>query len=113
MDNLNKAVFDPADEWIPLEKPVYKSELAIPSASDDSNTITNKKRNVRILSPVVTFQLIVLLLILIVSVVCKTFFVDVFELAKECYETEISASMFFDGEFKNLDYSGFFVKNNA
>ena len=111
MDNLNPIMIRDADEWTCLENPVFKQDLAECSSAAEGKSDSlsvNKKKPIKITSPVLTFQLVIVLLILITSFLSKTFFFEKYHLIKECYDEEITASMIFDGEFGSLDYSEFF-----
>ena len=113
MDNLQKTIDRDVNDWIALENPIYKDKTLTERVTEtEKESAYSKPGNIRILSPVVTIQLILVLLVLIVSYVSKTFFFSKFSSWKQAYDSEISASMFFDGEFKSLDYSDFFIKNN-
>lgn len=113
MDNLNRLGIREADDWVSVETPVYKQESELQPPKDDKICATDSKKSVRILSPVVTFQLVLMLIVMIASFLCKTFLYEKFSFVKECYDSEICASMFFNGDFELLNYTDFFGVNNA
>ncbi len=103
MDNYIDAYDE--KEWSLLTPPVMKDEASADTQSSYSEIKENTKKKNRVSSPVLTIQLVICLLLLIFLFLAKTFAVDTFDKIKLWYDTELSASLFFSGDFSELDYS--------
>lgn len=114
MDNYNNENF--RDDWTRVGTPVYKSFKE--NTDDISDILTNDtvskdtKRKIVLFGSVVSLQLIICLLVLIFSYICSAFFADKFKNIKEIYDDEIYASMLFDGNLEDVDYSSVFTAKN-
>lgn len=101
------------EDWTVLGSPIYKKAYddVLPNKPDDEiineNEDTRKQRT-RFLSPVITLQLAVSLIVLILSYLSNALISDKFENAKYTFEKELYSSMFFDGDFESKDYSSLF-----
>ena len=104
------------DGWSSFGVPVSKSELElsvnenISDEQEPDNGPFDKRRKKRvILSPVLSFQLVISMLILTVAFIFKTFFFNEYIAYKEFYDKELEASMVFDGNIDNIDLSALFA----
>lgn len=106
MDNLIKSV-DNSGDWKSVSEPVLKNNVA-QDDNEDINITNAKHRELNFLAPVLTLQLLFCLLILTFAFIAKNFMTDLFTNIKTFYDKEISSSMFFNGDFSDIDYSRFF-----
>lgn len=99
------------DNWLTLGAPVTKQESLVTESDnkDFSHASYNQGNKKAILSPVLTFQLIVCLIVLTLAFVAKTFFIELYETAKTEYDRELTASMYFDGKIKQDNYDAMFT----
>ncbi len=112
MDNYIDAYDE--KEWNLLTQPVLKNDTNSENEPDilreeSAETIKIKKSKS---SPILTFQLVLCLVVLIVLFLLKTFAINTFTEIKSWYDTELTASLFFSGDFSELDYSSMFSSTN-
>ncbi len=105
MDNYNDK--DVNKQWTDISRPTVQPLSEAESVSKES---TNPKSSIsqKNISPIITFQLIVCILILILIFISKPLIPKLNQFIMNIYNAEISASMIFSGDFKDLDYSSFF-----
>lgn len=106
MDNYINETFE--QQWNELTPITTKSETAedkLQSVESENNPQKSK----RISSPVLCIQLVICLLLLTSLFILKTFMFDAFNVIKAWYDSEITASLYFSGDFSDLDYSHLFV----
>ncbi len=113
MDNYfnTSQTFD-SEPWLSVSEPIVKNDFDINSVDNERSVNTSADNSMpkrkRLTAPVLTFQLIISMLILLFSFVAKTFMSEMFSEIKFMYDKEINASMYFSGDFSDLDYSEFF-----
>ncbi|MBE6737142.1 MAG: hypothetical protein E7566_00600 [Ruminococcaceae bacterium] len=100
------------ENWTSLTSPMYKKSFDenVDMKEDykdemEANESVSNKIRVKVLSPIATLQLIVCLIVLIFSYLANAFYTDKFTAVKDAFDNELFASMFFDGKFKDIDYS--------
>lgn len=113
MDNYNNYLHSSDSEsWQSVAEPFVKvqdnqTELGV-GVSEVSLPYSESNNGRHISAPVLTFQLVICIMILIFSYVSSTFFSDFFQKIKFVYDKEINASMCFSGDFSDLNYSDLF-----
>lgn len=113
MDNYfnTSHTFD-SEPWLSVSETVVRTELEKEKDCSEHSVNTADDKSVQkgrhITAPVLTFQLVICMLILIFLFITKTFFAHVFSEIKFIFDREIGASMYFSGDFSHLDYSEFF-----
>lgn len=111
MDNLN--YYNAEDKWNELTPVTIKSENTNETTSETSVAKSDSyKSGKKISSPVLTIQLIVCLLLLIILYTFKTFSSELFLDIKNWYNSEVNATLYFSGDFSQLDYSSIFSSTN-
>ncbi len=108
MDNYNDNL---QRQWTDVNT---STALYIPEAENTSDENVSQKphKSNKIISPIITFQLVICILILILIFISKPFLPDLNKRVMDFYNAEISASMIFSGDFRDLDYSTFFGATN-
>lgn len=92
--------------WSELATPVKKSEESIDTTLEESLQRTDKvKQKNRVSTPILSIQLSVCLIILTVLFLLNTFNPVVFSKLKSWYDSELTADLYFNGDFSSLDYS--------
>ncbi len=112
MDNLKFYDSLESDEWISLSEPVMAQPVSLDNleAIDDADKIKKPPKSKNTLkAPIVTFQLLLCVSILLLIYISKLFLPDVFTIFKSTYDREINSSMFSNGDFKNSSYLSFFT----
>ncbi|MBQ4105309.1 MAG: hypothetical protein IJC86_02860 [Clostridia bacterium] len=115
MDNLKSEFENFDDNWSTVTEPTNDvkplnaddtlySEDIVNSKSDNSQPKRIKKS-----SPVLFLQLLICIIILIGAFSIKTFAPEYYAAVKGVYDTEIKASLYFDGDVSKLDYSYLFA----
>lgn len=114
MDNLNSEFENFDDNWSTVTEPTND---ATPVNADEvySEDIVNTKidnsqpKRIKKSSPVLFLQLLICVIILIGAFSIKTFAPEYYAAVKGVYDTEIKASLYFDGDVSELDYSYLFA----
>lgn len=108
MDNYTDNFYN--DEWVDLSQPNTDSSAQLnEDESTDSEKDKANKKSKPVSSPVLTIQLILCLCVLTILFVLKTFAFEIFSICKTWYDTELNSSMYFSGDFSQLDYSSLFT----
>ncbi len=107
MDNYIDSYYE--QEWNELTPIITKSEETDQEHSQTSdNKANNQKVKRKSTSPILTLQLVVCLFFLIVLFTFKTFAFNLYSAVKSWYDCELTASLYFSGDFSDMDYSGLF-----
>lgn len=102
-------VNDDSREWNEFSIPVVKGNEPVKTELNDVSENTAKTTpKKRVSTPVLTIQLTVCFVLLTVLFLLKTFSPAVFSDIKNWYDSELTASMYFNGDFANIDYSSLF-----
>lgn len=105
MDNYTDIYSDYS--WEELTQPTRKQEIqAKPDESD--NTQQNYRRKHKFSTPVLALQLCICLFILTLLILLKTFSIGLFTDFRIWYNGEMNSSLYFSGDFTNIDYSQLF-----
>lgn len=107
MDNYIDTYYE--QEWNELTTPVIKNDNADEDQLLSNDVSVNKAtKKERISSPVLTLQLILCLSILTILFLFKTFAFDLYSVVKNWYDSEVQSTLYFSGDFSDLDYSSLF-----
>lgn len=107
MDNSYNNLYSNETEWQSLSTPVMKKEETAENI-EDSELIKAPRERRHSRFPVLSFQLTVSLCALLLLFGIKFAAEPLFEKVMTWYETEISKSVIFNGDFENLDFSALF-----
>lgn len=114
MTDKNNYINQNDDNWSTLAVPVSKKDITANNDLSENNSFAEapkikKNKSVGfVLSPILTFQLIICLFVLTFAFVAKTFFTKQYESVKSEYDKEIKSSMFFDGKIQDNEYNNIF-----
>ena len=99
------------DDWVNLSEPAAFEAVETESVKE-SVLQPEKKTHRAVIAPVLTFQLVVTILILISIFLIKFFLPEFYFKVQKCFDTEMSRSMITDGDFSDFDYQQFFSSSN-
>lgn len=111
MDNYNNFEKNSEDYgWRQLAKPQYAENEHLPI--EDESVITIEKKKKFSSSAILTFQLVLCIVFLITLYLSRAFMPSLFYAFKDIYNKEIGTSMFFSGNFQDLDFTHLFTATN-
>ncbi len=97
--------------WQQLAQPQYAEKDQPPIVNDNGDVAKKHKKHFSH-SPVLTFQLILCFIALSLLYFSKTFLPSAFNFFMDTYNREINTSMYFSGDFRDLDFSDLFIATN-
>ncbi len=111
MDNYKNSNENPENYgWQQLAQPQYAENDRSPITEEYKIPVVRKKNFSH--SSILTFQLVLCIFVLIFLFLSKTFLPSVFYIFKDTYDKEINTSMFFSGDFQDLDFTDMFTATN-
>lgn len=107
MDNFNNNNYYPEDEWQRISTPMIKStDDENHQFSDGDEAVSKVKKPNK--HPVLSFQLIVVLVALLFIFAVKFLGLPLYSSVISWYNKEISKSVIYNGNFESFDFSSVF-----
>lgn len=111
MDNFDNRNIYPEDDWQSISTPIVKTEVSDSEIiNDESEIITKTRKHSK--HPVLTLQLTLALCVLLFLFVLKILGTPVYNSVMSWYESEISRSVIYNGDFENFDFSNLFATSD-
>lgn len=111
MDNFNNKDIYSDNDWQNVSTPTVKP-LKSDCEDDTEELLVKESKNRRSKAPVLTFQLVVVMCVLLFLFILRFLNVPAFDRVMDWYKLEISKSVIFSGDFENFDFTSIFATSD-